>query len=126
MGIEAPVAAKILALLRRDRYVDDNRYAEAFVRDKVVFNRWGRIKIRLALIQKRLPSDIISDALAGIDAGEYRTALIEVLAAKARTLAETTSFESRNKMLRHAASRGFEAAMIVELLKQPRLWTPDR
>lgn len=125
-GIGANVAARILALLRRDRYVDDNRYASAFVRDKVVFNRWGRIKIRLELTRKHLPSDIIDSALDEIDDDEYRTALVEVLAAKARSLPETESFESRNKMLRHAASHGFESALTVSLLKQPELWTSGR
>lgn len=121
-GVDDRVARKILALLKRDRFVDDSRYASAFVRDKVVFNRWGRTKIRLALIQKRLDSDLISDALDEIDDDEYRTALIEVLAAKSRSMPETESYESRNKMLRHAASRGFEPALIVQLLRQPDLW----
>ncbi len=121
-GIDGSVAARILALLRRDRYVSDRRYASAFVRDKVVFNRWGRIRIKLALIRKHLDSDIISEALDGIDPDEYRTALIEVLSAKARTLPEIHSYESRSRLLRHAASRGFETGIIIELIKQPSLW----
>ncbi|MCM1450266.1 MAG: RecX family transcriptional regulator [Clostridiales bacterium] len=122
-GIAGDVAGKILALLKRDRYVDDSRYAMAFVRDKVVFNRWGRIKIRLAMIQKRLPDDLIRDALGSIDPEEYHTALVEVLAAKARTLPEVQSYESRTKLLRYAASRGFETSLIVKIIKQPSLWT---
>ena len=125
-GINGTVASKILALLKRDRYVDDRRFASAFVRDKVIFNRWGRAKIKLALIQKRLDSDIIAEAIAEIDPDEYRTALIEVLSAKARTLPETQSYESRNKLLRHAASRGFEATFIIDMLKQPSLWNQAR
>lgn len=121
-GVDDSVALKILTLLKRDRYVNDTRYASAFVRDKVVYNRWGRTKIRLALMQKHFDSDSIGDALDTIDPDEYRAALVEVLAAKARTLPETDSFESRNKMLRHAASRGFETGLILQLIKQPELW----
>jgi len=121
-GIEDRTAEKILSLLRRDRFVDDRRYASAFVRDKVVFNRWGRGKIRLAMIQKRLDRDCIDEALEEIDPLEYRAALIEALAAKARSLPETISYESRSKMLRHAVSRGFEVSLVVELIRQPSLW----
>lgn len=125
-GIDGTMATRILSLLRRDRYVDDQRFASAFVRDKIVFNRWGRAKIKLALIQKRLDSDIIAEALAEIDPDEYCTALIEVLSAKARTLQETQSYESRNKLLRHAASRGFEVTFIIDMIKQPSLWNQAR
>lgn len=121
-GIDGPTAARILALLRRDRYVDDRRFASAFVRDKVVFNRWGRAKVRLSMIQKRLDHDIITDALDEIDPDEYRSALIEVIAAKARMLPETESYESRSKLLRHAVSRGFETSMAIKIIRQPDLW----
>lgn len=122
-GVPDAAAAKILLLLKRDRYVDDRRYAMAFARDKVVFNRWGRIKISLAMRQKHLPEELISEAMESIDPDEYRKALIDVLAAKARTLPETVSYEARCKLLRHAASRGFETGVIAQIIKQPSLWT---
>ena len=117
-GVPDGTAAKILALLKRDRYVDDSRYVEAFVRDKVVFNRWGRTKIRLALVQKRLPVDLIADGLAGIDDDEYRQSLVEVLESKARSLGDVSSYESRMKLLRYAVSRGFEAGLAGGLIKE--------
>ena len=117
-GVPDGTAAKILALLKRDRYVDDSRYVEAFVRDKVVFNRWGRTKIRLALVQKRLPADLIADGLAGIDDDEYRQSLVEVLESKARSLGDVSSYESRMKLLRYAVSRGFEAGLAGVLIKE--------
>lgn len=115
-GISDTTAQKILARLQRDRYVDDHRFAQAFVRDKVVFNRWGRLKIRLALIQKKIDHDVINMALDAIDPGEYHQALIETLRAKARSLKETKSYESRLKLLKHAASHGFETSLITPLL----------
>lgn len=121
-GITPEVSRKILALLKRDRYVDDRRYAAAFVRDKVVFNRWGRNKIKLALITKRLDSDLIAEAMDEIDPDEYRGALVEVVRNKARMMAETESYESRTKILKHAVSRGFEVSMALEIIKNPELW----
>lgn len=117
-GVPDGTAAKILALLKRDRYVDDGRYVEAFVRDKVVFNRWGRTKIRLALVQKRLPAELITDGLAGIDDDEYRQALTDVLESKARSLSDVGTYESRMKLLKYAVSRGFEMGLAGDMIKK--------
>lgn len=121
-GLPEAVSLKILSLLKRDRFVDDARFAHAFVRDKVVFNRWGRSKVRMALVAKYLDREVIDDAMEDIDAEEYSRALCEVLQSKARSLDDVTSFESRNKLLRYAASRGFEIAMIISYIKTPEKW----
>ncbi|MDE6085115.1 MAG: RecX family transcriptional regulator, partial [Muribaculaceae bacterium] len=91
-AIPESVSLKILALLKRDRFIDDARFASAFVRDKVVFNRWGRSKIRMALASKHLDRDIINDAIEEIDEEEYSRALCEVLQAKCRSIDDITSF----------------------------------
>lgn len=122
-GIEGRQAAGILDALIDERYVDDSRYAAAFARDKVVFNRWGRAKVRMAMIQKRLDRDLIDEALAAIDPDEYSRALAEALRAKAASMPETLSYESRQKLLRHLVSRGFEAGMAVSVIKNRELWS---
>lgn len=121
-GVQDSVSRKILAILKRDRYVDDRRYAEAFARDKVVFNRWGRVKIRLGLIAKRIDREIIDEAMETIDTDEYRGSLLQVLRTKASSMEETESYESRTRLLRHAVSRGFEVAEVVKYIKTPSLW----
>ncbi len=117
-SVPESAALKILALLKRDRYVDDRRYVEAFVRDKIVFNRWGRAKIKLALIKKHITADLIADGFDTIDPEEYQVALDEVLQAKARRIGEINSYESRVKLLKHAASRGFEVGLAGDRIKK--------
>ena len=62
-----------------------------------------------------LPEADIEQALQ-VDDEEYADILRHVLAAKARTLRDTDSYVRRTKLLRHAASRGFEAEVIFDLL----------
>lgn len=121
-GIGSADQRNILASLKRDRYVDDARYAVEFVRDKVLFNRWGRVKIKAALRLKRLDNEIIDEAIDSIDEQDYRQALVEVLQAKARSMDEIESYESRMKLARHAISRGFETAMVLDLIKYRGEW----
>ena len=45
--------ARVMQRLISERYVDDERYAQAFVKDKIRYNKWGRRKVEQALWQKR-------------------------------------------------------------------------
>ncbi len=121
-GIGQQDAADIIERLRAGRFVDDSRYAEAFVRDKYRFNRWGRTKIRGALMLKRIGSHVIEEAMAAVDDDEYCDILAEVLRNKARTLDDSRSYEGRQKLLRHAVSRGFEPSLVISLIKNGVPW----
>lgn len=109
-------ADTIIRSLRRRRYVDDSRFARAFVRDKFRFDHWGRRKIELALRRKRVQADVIAEALDEIDGDEYFAMLRKLLAYKARTLADGEPYARRVKLMRFAVGRGFEPQLIVKAL----------
>lgn len=121
-GIAPDLADKIIQRLKAGKFIDDSRYALAFARDKVVYNRWGKIKVRQALKMKHIDSELIDEALDSIDETEYQDALIEVIKAKGKVLKQPFDFSKKQKILRYAASRGFEPSMIIEIIKQPDLW----
>ena len=111
-------AYKILDYLKKNRYVDDSRFAVSFVRDKYRFAKWGRRKIALALYKKHLPSDIVADAFSdGIDMEEYEAVALSVLKSKARTLSEANTFEGKTKLFRFAAGRGFEPELVARIIR---------
>lgn len=109
-------ADTIIRSLRCRRYVDDSRFARAFVRDKFRFDHWGRRKIEMALRRKRVDAEVIAEAVEEIDADEYLNLLRKLLAYKARTLPDTEAYENRVKLMRFAVGRGFEPQLIVSAL----------
>ena len=118
----APVAQqRIIDRLQYENFISEERYSRAFVNDKLRFNRWGRIKITAALREKRLPGNLIKEALEQIDDEEYMKILREVVAAKRRELRGKDDYASKQKILRFAASRGFEPALIMQTIK----FSPD-
>lgn len=121
-GVSEADVRDILSSLRERRFVDDARYAEAFVRDKVVFNRWGRVKIRQALRMKRVADDYIDAAMDMIDESEYRDNLLTALQSKARMMDDSRSYEGRGKLLRFGVSRGFETALVIKVIKSGEIW----
>ena len=62
-GLDGKDAAAVLERLVRERYVDDARYARAFVRDKALLAGWGPRKISFALSAKGISKEVVEEAL---------------------------------------------------------------
>lgn len=121
-GVDAPYDDIIDSLID-GKYLDDERFASAFVRDKYRFDRWGRRKIARALMAKRIPSAVISEALENIDAREYAMNCYNLLETRRRQLPDSIDdYERRAKLLRFAAGRGYEPSLIMRLLDNPEIW----
>jgi len=108
---------KILDYLLDNRFVNDERYAKAFVRGKVNQSGWGINKIRFHLIQKGIDKDIIDEALGQTDEEAYRQRLIEILKTKAKTVKADSDFEKKRKLAAYAMQKGFEGSLVWETLK---------
>ena len=115
-GAEKPDIESIINNLVKEGFIDESRYARAFVHDKVRFAKWGKVKIAQALWQKRIPQDITDAALESIDDDEYLAALKDVVKAKFRTVKGATEYERKMKTMRSVCSRGYEPALVRKLL----------
>ncbi len=113
---DAEAAARVLAALVEEKYVDDVRYAGAFAREKAGLQGWGPIKIRFQLRSKGISEDAIAAALEEVEPGRAADKLERLLDAKARTLEGDPQF--RLKMLKFGLSRGYEYAAVEEALKK--------
>ncbi len=103
---------RILQHLVEEKYIDDRRYAEAFVRDKYRFNKWGRIKIAQGLRMKGIDNGTVNVAMGVIDETEYLHILRELIKAKRKSIRGKSDYEVNGKLIRFAIGRGFEFAAI--------------
>ncbi len=115
-GVPADEQHEIIERLQQEGFIDEARYCRAFVNDKVRFNRWGRIKIRAALSEKRLPRELVNEAIDNINEEEYMSALAEVIAAKRRELKGKDDYAAQQKIMRYAAGRGYEPSLIMKAI----------
>ena len=90
--------ARVMQRLVSERYVDDERYARAFVKDKVRYNKWGRRKVEQALDD------------------EYLSVLKPLLQQKRRSTKAANDYELNQKLMRFALSRGFTFDIIRQCL----------
>ncbi len=114
-GVTAEVHDEIINQLIDEKFLSDERFVRYFIRDKFRFNKWGKIKIEYLLKQKRLPAALISQAMSEeISEEVYNRTLKELLKAKHAQCSETDHLKLKAKLVRYAASRGFESGKVFE------------
>lgn len=114
-GVTDDDARKVLARLQADRFIDDRRFAEAFVRDKLNLSGWGAYKIKMSLRAKGVARDIIEEVVTTmIEATDMKERLEEIMQRKLRTLKYATTYEAKTKLIRFAASRGYDIEEAIE------------
>ena len=115
-GMGGDVQERVLARLVKERYIDNERYAHAFVKDKIRYNKWGRRKVQQALWMKRIDEDIQQRVLDEIDEKEYLDVLVPLLKQKRKTIKANSDYELNQKLVRFALSRGFDFSIIRQCL----------
>jgi regulatory protein len=108
--------ARVMQRLISERYVDDERYAQAFVKDKIRYNKWGRRKVEQALWQKRIDEDIRKRVLDEVDDDEYLSVLRPLLKQKRRSIKAQNDYELNQKLMRFALGRGFTFDIIRQCI----------
>ncbi len=115
-GLSESDCLTALSYLIQNRYIDDTRYAEAFVNDKIRFQKWGKTKIRQMLYAKHLSSATIDQALSAIDTSHYEEMMNTELLKKQKSLGGCHDAPSRAKLFRFGMSRGFDADFLYRFL----------
>ena len=106
----------VLDRLIDEKFVDDERFARLFVREKIRFDRWGRRKIEQALYQKGVASDISRRVLDEVDDESYVAELKKLIAAKRRSVQAESDYEMRAKLTKYALGRGFDYNVIRQCI----------
>ena len=114
--LDETVQNRVINRLTEERYIDNERYARAFVKDKIRYNKWGRRKVQQALWMKRIDTDIQQRVLDEIDEKEYLDVLRPLLKQKRKSIKAENDYELNQKLVRFALSRGFTFDIIRQCL----------
>jgi len=107
---------KVIAILEKENFINEKRYAEAFVKDKFRYNKWGKIKIRANLKLKKIPGEVITLVLSSIDQDLYRKTIEELLNGHRRSIKAKNQYDLKGKLLRYGLSKGFESDLLYDIL----------
>lgn len=118
LGCSEEDIVEMIAWLESEKYLDDARYAESYVRGKLRYSQWGKIKIRQHLLVKGISKAHITSALAKIDEVEYSTVVESLIAKKSSQVKVPDIYTKNHKVAQFVISRGFEPELVWELIKK--------
>lgn len=118
--MEAADCETIIARLVKERFVDERRYAAAYVREKMSCSGWGRRRIEMGLRAKGIPQEYIDEALAQIEPRQQTDKLEAMLYRRlVRERDKAKNFyDLQMRLTRWAMGRGFEYAEIQDTLQR--------
>jgi regulatory protein len=107
---------EIISVLINENFINEERFANAFVRDKFNYNKWGKVKIATHLRVKNIQGDIIRKALNSIDDELYVKVLRELISGHRRFVKSKNQYDLKAKLLRFGLSKGFESSLLYDIL----------
>ncbi len=114
--IEEEVQASVMAYLVGEGFIDEERYARAFIEEKTKFNGWGPRKVEQALRMKGIPSSIYAPLIKELPSDDRLETLRPIIENKRKTVTGKNDYDIRCKLIRFALSRGFEMDDILKVL----------
>lgn len=106
LQVEEKEAQQILRLLKNDGFVDDERYAQSYIRGKIGLKQWGKQKIRMSLLQKGIPKELINKYLEHITPQQYTDNLQAAVHKWTQSHGPVTQ-ENITKLYRHLMAKGY-------------------
>ncbi len=118
LGLWQEAVENIIVLLIQENFLNEERFATQFARGKFNIKKWGRIKIKQELKQKRISDYCLKKALQQIEEEDYLIALKKLIVKKQLTTTEKNIFKLKQKLYAYAASKGYESDLIIDVLKE--------
>lgn len=107
----------IISELITENFINELRFAKAYVSGKFKINGWGRIKILSGLKQHKISNYNIQKAMVTIEEDEYQKLLLKTLLKK-KELLSASGLELKQKLFNYLAQKGFEPGEIQNCLSE--------
>lgn len=111
---------EIMSALIQEDFLNEERYAIAYVSGKYRINQWGKYKIRMGLKAKRVSDYCIKKGLENINAEEYYNNLLNILEKQKRiySIKALNGYQLKSKLFKFAMGKGYETEIIKQCLEE--------
>jgi regulatory protein len=112
--------SQLIADLIINNFLNEERFAAAYVSGKFTIKKWGRHKIKNQLKSKKISSYSIQKGLVEIDPDAYWATLESLAVKKKKELSEKkgNEWDQKKKITSFLLSRGYESDLIMEVISQ--------
>lgn len=115
-GLHHDDVEELIAELVIGNYLNEERFARAYVSGKFRIKRWGRRKILDGLRAKRISDYCVRKGMEEIDEEEYLQTLQHLTEKKAALIAPKSGAVLRAKLLSYLAQKGYEQQLVWEIV----------
>lgn len=117
-GLYASEVDDLISKLIVEGFLNEERFAKAFAGGKFRIKKWGRLKIQQELEMQGLTKRCVAIGLKEIDSSDYRKTLKMLIQKKSAQTNEQNTFKRKNLIARYVISKGYEAEMVWDMLKE--------
>ncbi len=114
LGLHHNEVEQCIAQLVSENYLNEQRFAIAYAGGKFRAKEWGRVKIKLALKQKKVSDYCIRKALEEISSRDYKRTLSKIISEKNKLVHDKNLLKKKYKVAQYAIGRGFEPELVWE------------
>lgn len=108
----------IIVHLIQNNYLNEERFAKAFVRGKFRIKKWGKNRLVRELKYRDISKYSIDSALKEIDQEMYFTTLDELVKKRIDQVKENNIYKKKRKVADYLLYRGWESHLIYERLSE--------
>jgi regulatory protein len=116
-GLHKKEVEETISQMIEEGFMNEERFAIAYAGGKFRIKNWGRIKIKLALKQKKISDYCIRKALNQIDNKEYQKSLEKIITAYSKKTIEKNPLKKNYKIAQYVIGKGYEPELVWEILK---------
>jgi len=111
----------IIATLKKENILNEERFARAYARGKFRINKWGKQRIGFELQLKAIPDSLVRTGLNEIDEEEYLQVLKTIILKKKEELEKEKGINIRDKIITYIQNKGYELPLIFNILKEYKI-----
>ena len=108
---------EILIWLIQNNFLNEERFSKSYARGKFYQKKWGKIKIKQGLKQKKIPTNLIDKGIEEINEDDYKSTLMELTEKKWNIIRESEVYLKKKKIYNYLLQKGYEYNLINEILK---------
>ncbi|MGY4384105.1 regulatory protein [Pedobacter sp. UYP24] len=120
-GLWSNEVEEVISDLIESNFLNEERFANAYVSGKFKIKHWGKIKIKQGLKLKKITDKMIASALKTIDYDEYLQTILNTAEKKLPLIKEKEPYKRKYKLVTYLLSKGFENDLIIDVLKSNNL-----
>ncbi|PTB97922.1 RecX family transcriptional regulator [Marivirga lumbricoides] len=117
-GLFGDEVEEVISYLITENFLNEERFAVAYASGHFRMKKWGKIKIKQGLEQKKISSYCIKKGLETIDSSEYFDTLEQLLSKKFSVLKDANLYVRKQKAVKYLLQKGFEADKVWEAMDE--------